>query len=87
MHLLGLLATVMTTAKRLPPSGHAAAGLTMIISMNATVCGDMNHGEKRQFKIAGSDWGRRAQRGDKGAVNRGNLNFKLRAKSGVPSQR
>jgi hypothetical protein len=31
------LATVMTTAKRLPPSGHAAAGLTMIISMNAAV--------------------------------------------------
>jgi hypothetical protein len=31
----------------------------MIISMNARVCGDMNHGEKRQNKIAGSEWGRR----------------------------
>jgi len=29
----------------------------MIIWINATVCGDMNHGEKRQFKIAGSDLG------------------------------
>jgi hypothetical protein len=62
--LLGLLATVMTTAKRLPPSGHAAAGLTMIISMNATVCGDMNHGEKRQFKIAGQ------RLGEEGAARR-----------------
>jgi hypothetical protein len=26
--------------------GHPAEGPTMIISMNATVCGDMNHGEK-----------------------------------------
>jgi hypothetical protein len=27
----------------------------MIISMNATVCGDMNHGEKRQHKIVSSN--------------------------------
>jgi hypothetical protein len=40
------LATVTTTANRLPPSGHQAAGLTMILSMNAMVCGDMNHGER-----------------------------------------
>jgi hypothetical protein len=26
----------------------------MIISMNATVCGDINHGEKGRFMIAGS---------------------------------
>ena len=27
----------------------------MIISMNATVCGGMNHGEERRHKIVGSD--------------------------------
>jgi len=27
----------------------------MIISMNATVCGDMNHGQKRQHKIVSSN--------------------------------
>jgi hypothetical protein len=27
----------------------------MIISMNATVCGDMNHGEERRHKIVGSN--------------------------------
>ena len=64
-----------------------AAGLTMIISMNATVCGDMNHGEKRQFKIAGSDWGRRALEGDERDSEQGDGNFKFRTKSGVPSRR
>jgi len=48
---------VTTTAKRLAPSrwGHAAAELTMIIQVNATVCGDMNHGQKRQHRIVSSN--------------------------------
>jgi hypothetical protein len=29
----------------------------MIIQMNATVCADMDHGEDRRRKIAGSDLG------------------------------
>jgi hypothetical protein len=29
----------------------------MIIQMNATVCADMDHGEDRRHKIAGSDQG------------------------------
>jgi hypothetical protein len=38
---------VTTTANTAPPfsPGLLAAGLTMIISMNATVCAAMNHGE------------------------------------------
>jgi len=35
----------------------------MIISMNATVCGDMTMVSKRRFMIAGSDQGRGAQEG------------------------
>jgi hypothetical protein len=49
----------------------------MIISMNATVCGDTNHGEKRQFKIAGSDRGRRVQRGEEWASEQGIQEFQV----------
>ena len=40
--------------------GLLAAGLPMIVSMNATVCGDMTMVSNRRFMIAGSDWGRGA---------------------------
>jgi hypothetical protein len=40
----------------------------MIIQMNATVCADMDHGEDRRHKIAGSDegteWREGRKRGD-----------------------
>ena len=45
--------------------------------MNATVCGDMNHGEKRQFKIAGSDQGRRAQQGEERGSEQGRREFQV----------
>ena len=35
----------------------------MIISMNAMVCGDIDHGGDGQRKIAGSDQGRKVQKG------------------------
>jgi hypothetical protein len=37
----------------------------MIIQMNATVCADMNHGESRRHKIAGSDQGAGCREGRK----------------------
>jgi len=47
----------------------------MIISMNATVCGDMNHGEKRQNKIAGSDRERRTQEAEERNSDQGKQEF------------
>ena len=56
------MATVTTTANSCLLPRHAAAGLTMIIQMNATVCADIDHGEDGQYKIAGSDQRGRIQR-------------------------
>jgi hypothetical protein len=56
------LATVTTTANSCLPPPHAAAGLTMIIEMTATVCAAGDHGEDGRQKIAGSDKHRRVQK-------------------------
>jgi hypothetical protein len=47
-----------------PFSPGLAAGLTMIISMNATVCDDMTMVSNRQFKIIGRE-GERSARGQR----------------------
>jgi hypothetical protein len=57
--------------------GLLAAGLTMIISMNATVCGDTTMVSKRRFKIIGSDGGEECLRAKKTAVARGKGNLRL----------
>lgn len=63
------MATVTTTANRLPPCGHEAAGLTMIISMNAMVCGDMTRVKDEQFMIICKDGTRRRVQGERMAVS------------------
>jgi hypothetical protein len=49
----------------------------MIISMNATVCGDMTMVSNGRFKIFGSDEGEECARAKKVAVNRVKRNFRL----------
>src|SRR5690242_19877948 len=70
-----------------------AAGLTMIISMNATVCGDMNHGGQRAVH---DRWQRAGEEGSqevgKETVSRGYKDFEFGAESdascpGLPSGR
>ena len=53
----------------------------MIISMNATVCGDINHGEDERFKIAGSDEHKGAETGQELRYDQGNENFQVRAEN------
>jgi hypothetical protein len=52
----------------------------MIIEMNATVCGDMTMVSKRRFMIAGSDWGRRVQRGGKRGTDQERKKFQIRCR-------
>ena len=51
--------------------GEAAAGLPMIISVNATVCVIGTRVNNQQFMIICSDRGREVPEGDKAAMNSG----------------
>ncbi len=53
--------------------------------MNATVCGDIDHGEEWRRKIAGSDVGRRLQESQRMRIDQEKQQFQLRTKMCVPS--
>jgi hypothetical protein len=53
--------------------------------MNATVCGDMDHGEEGKRKIAGSDEGRRLQESQGVRIDQEKQQFQLRTEMCVPS--
>jgi hypothetical protein len=68
-----------------PFSPGLAAGLTMIISMNATVCGDMTMVSDWRFMIFYSDQGGLGKKRRNVVVTSRNNDFKLRTESDVPS--